>query len=323
MIIVTGANGFIGSCLIADLQDRGLTQLVAVDSVDRETRPEPLRKHKLTAFLHTDQLPDFLERQNPRTIQAVFHLGACSSTTETNMEFLRHNNTNYTALLFQFCTERQIPFIYASSAATYGAGGDGFDDEKPSESYTPLNPYGWSKLHFDIWALQQTETPPRWAGLKLFNVYGPNEYHKGAMSSVVYKAFEQIRDTGRLRLFRSYNPQYADGLQMRDFVYVKDVTTWMIDIWQAPHFVSGIYNMGFGKARTWLDLAAATFASMNREMQIEWIEMPESVRTQYQYFTEAKMTKLMTQGLKPPSYSLEDGVRDYVQNYLQKADRYW
>lgn len=322
MIIITGANGFIGSCLLAELEQRGHQELVAVDPISITERPEILRHHRYSMFMAADQLFSFLKKVDAGKIQAIFHMGACSSTTETNEEYLRTNNTEYTQHLFSFCATHQIPFIYASSAATYGDGASGFDDQKPSTIYKPLNLYGWSKLNFDIWAEQQTQKPPRWAGLRFFNVFGPNEYHKNDMSSVVYKAFLQIRQSGSLKLFKSHRPEYADGMQMRDFVYVKDVTRWMYEIWKAPRFDNGIYNMGFGQARPWLDLAASVFRSLNREMNIDWIEMPHHVRNQYQYFTEAKMTKFQQQGLTHAQYALEDGVTDYVTNHLMQDNRY-
>jgi len=255
------------------------------------------------------------------TVEGVLHIGACSSTTETNEEYLRRNNIEYSQHLFEFCARKKKPLIYASSAATYGDGKLGFDDTHPASQFTPLNLYGWSKLKFDLWADQQTQTPPRWYGLRYFNVYGPNEYHKGDQASVVLKAHRQIRQTGKLKLFRSLNPMYADGEQLRDFVYIKDITRWMYELMNTSKAKSGIYNMGFGKARTWLDLARATFTSLNREAQIDWIDMPDNLKNQYQYFTEAKMDRWLAQGLSRPQWTLEEGVNDYVRNYLEHEDR--
>ena len=322
MIIVTGANGFIGSCLVAELESHGHKDIIVVDPVSLTDRPQILRHHQYSMFMHSDQLMGFLEKVDPQKIQAIFHMGACSSTTEKNENYLRANNTEYTVKLFSFCERAHVPFIYASSAATYGDGSKGFDDTLPSDTYRPLNLYGWSKLNADLWIEQQRKTPPRWAGLKFFNVFGPNEYHKGDMSSVVYKAFLQIRESGSLKLFKSYNPEYADGMQMRDFVYVKDVTRWMYEIWKAPQFQNGVYNMGFGKARPWMDLATAVFDSLDRPVRVDWIEMPDHVRNQYQYFTEAKMDKLQRQGLSQAQFPLEKGVRDYVKNHLLKDNPY-
>jgi ADP-L-glycero-D-manno-heptose 6-epimerase len=249
-------------------------------------------------------------------------MGACSSTTETDEEYLKRNNIEYTQKLWEFCARKGKPYIYASSGATYGDGKLGFDDATPPETFKPLNLYGWSKLKFDIWAMQQTQTPSRWYGLRFFNVFGPNEYHKGEMSSVAFKAFNQIRETGKLKLFVSHNPDYKDGEQLRDFVYVKDITRWMWEIMNKPAMKSGIYNMGYGKARTWLDLAKATFQATGKPMQIDWIQVPANIRDQYQYFTEAKMDRLMGQGLSKPEWPLEKAIPDYVNGYLKAKDPY-
>jgi ADP-L-glycero-D-manno-heptose 6-epimerase len=214
----------------------------------------------------------------------------------------------------------KIPMVNASSAACYGDGQKGFDDAGDSREFKPLNLYGWSKLNFDIWADRQTVTPPNWWNLRFFNVYGPNEYHKGDQASVVFKAFQQISEAGKLRLFKSHNPKYRDGEQLRDFVYVKDVTRWMVEIMNGRKVKSGVYNMGYGQARTWLDLAKNTFSNMGREMKIDWIEIPPNIRNQYQYFTEAKMDRLMAEGVSRPQWSLEKGIADYVNGYLSKKD---
>jgi ADP-L-glycero-D-manno-heptose 6-epimerase len=320
MWIITGATGFIGSALVWELNQHGVTDLVLADHVPPAERPGILRKRQYREFILANDLFAYLE--TAKDVQGVFHMGACSTTTETDEEYLRKNNIEYTQKIFDFCTRRQLPLIYASSGATYGDGKLGFDDARDPKDYRPLNLYGWSKLKFDIWALQQAKTPPRWYGLRFFNVYGPNEYLKGDMASVAFKAFHQIRERGSLRLFKSYNPQYKDGEQLRDFVYVKDIIRWMREMMNAPSVASGIYNMGFGHARTWLDLARATFASMDRPMQIDWIEVPANIRDQYQYFTEAKMDRLMGQKLSAPQWSLEAGVQDYVRNYLTQKDPY-
>jgi ADP-L-glycero-D-manno-heptose 6-epimerase len=322
MILVTGANGFIGSCLLAELEAHGFRDFIVVDTVGPEERKELLLKHPCKRFVFTKDLFSFLKDPASQSIEVVFHIGACASTTEMNVEFLRENNTEYSQQLFEYCTREGIPFIYASSAAVYGDGQLGFRDDKSSEIYRPLNPYGWSKLNFDIWAEHQTATPPRWMGLRFFNVYGPNEYHKGEMSSVIYKAFQQIRDRGQLRLFRSHRADYKDGEQKRDFVYVKDVVSWMFQIWQNPQVKSGIYNMGYGEARTWLDLATAVFESLDKPVRIDWMDIPSSIRTQYQYFTQANMDRFLAQPVRPPQYTLEAGVRDYLQNYLLTGDPY-
>src|SRR6185312_14369376 len=252
MWIVTGATGFIGSALIWELNEHGETDIVAVDHIRPEERPGILRKRKYREFVRADDLFTYL--QKAAGVKGVFHMGACSSTTETDEDYLRRNNVEYSQKVFEYCTRQNVPLIYASSGATYGDGKLGFDDARNPSDYKPLNLYGWSKLKFDIWALQQKATPPRWYGLRFFNVYGPNEYLKGDMASVVFKAFNQIRESGQLRLFRSHNPEYKDGEQLRDFVYVKDIVRWMREMMQTPSVASGIYNMGYGDALTWLDL---------------------------------------------------------------------
>lgn len=319
MIIVTGANGFIGSVMVWELNQRGLTDIIAVDSIGLSER-NLLIKRKISKFLLKDELWAFLETQEAKKqVTWVIHMGACSSTTETNKDFLWENNTYYTQRIFEWCTENEKSLIYASSAATYGGGELGFDDTTDPERLRPLNLYGESKVLFDRWALKQAKTPPHWYGLKFFNVFGPNEYHKEAMSSVAYKAFNQIKLNGSLGLFKSANPKYKDGEFMRDFVYVKDVTGWMAELMEKKP-ENGIYNMGFGTPRTWLDLAGAVFAAMKKEMKINWLEMPENIRGQYQYFTEAKTEKWLAAGMSPAKWPLETAVADYIQNYLSKED---
>lgn len=322
MLCVTGANGFIGAGLIWEIGRRTNQEIIAVDAVDRDARPQLLANRKIHKFLSSDNLFDFLQTKDAEKITGVFHMGACSSTTETDVEYLRRNNTEYSAKLFAFCAERQIPYIGASSGAVYGDGAGGFDDSTPTEHFKPLNPYGRSKAAFDIWASEQKHQPPKWASLRFFNVYGPGESHKGEMSSVVFKAFRQIRGSGSLKLFRSHKTEYKDGEQLRDFVYIKDITQWMWEIFNQRSFANGIYNMGFGQARTWLDLAQSVFTSMGVPMKIEWIDIPESIRHQYQYFTEAKMERLFQQNISRPRWNLESGVADYVGQYLLKDNPY-
>jgi ADP-L-glycero-D-manno-heptose 6-epimerase len=323
MWIVTGATGFIGSAMVWEFNQHGFNDLVLCDHIAPKDRGTMLDKAKYLEFVKADGLFDYLgDPTQAGAISGVIHMGACSDTTEMNEEYLRKNNFEYTQKLWQFCTRKKKPFIYASSGATYGDGKLGFDDGADPLLFKPLNPYGWSKLNFDIWAVKQTETPPRWYGLRFFNVYGPNEYLKGNMSSVVFKAFQQINETGKLRLFRSHNPQYKDGEQLRDFVYVKDITRWMWELHKNKSVQSGIYNMGYGEARTWLDLAKNVFAAMGKPVQIDWIDVPENIRNQYQYFTEAKMDRLKGQKLSQPEWPLEKGVKDYVINYLTKKDPY-
>lgn len=320
MFVVTGANGFIGSVMVWELNQAGYTDILAVDSVSREERPEPLKKVKIADFISSDQLFDYLSPERCQDIECIFHMGACSSTTETDEEFLKRNNTEYSQKLFEICRDAQIPYIYASSGAVYGNGSLGFSDQKDPAQYKPLNLYGWSKANFDVWATRQDKTPPVWYGLRFFNVYGPNEYHKGPMRSVVHKAFEQIKDNGQLKLFRSHRSDYEDGKQMRDFVYVKDITRWMLELYKDQKAESGIYNMGYGQARTWLDLAENVFTNMKQPFKIDWMDIPENIRDQYQYYTEAEMGKLLSQGLSEPQWPLEKGIKDYVSNYLMSED---
>jgi ADP-L-glycero-D-manno-heptose 6-epimerase len=319
MIIVTGANGFIGSVMVWELNRKGITDIVCVDSIGRDVR-NVLKHRKYSQFLLKNELWPFLQtKEAMEKVTWIIHMGACSTTTETNKEFLWENNTEYTQRIFEWCTKNRKGLIYASSAATYGAGENGFDDQTDPEILRPLNLYGESKVAFDRWALKQTATPPHWYGLKFFNVFGPNEYHKGDMASVVYKAYHQIKDTEALGLFKSANPDYKDGEFLRDFVYVKDITAWMMElIEKMPK--NGIYNMGFGKSRSWLDLAKSVFAALGKPLKIKWLEMPENIRVQYQYFTEAKTAKWLAAGMSPAKWPLEKAVQDYVQNHLSKPD---
>ncbi len=318
MIIVTGANGFIGSMMVWQLEQAGLGPIVAVDLVDLEHRSQPLKNRRIEKFLTKDQLWDFLNLSNTKKeTRWVIHMGANSSTTEPNRNLLLEMNTEYTTRLFQWCSENAKPIIYASSAATYGAGELGYDDQLDSEQLKPLNYYGESKVLFDRWVVKQIKTPPYWYGLKFFNVYGPNEEHKDSMSSLVFKAFHQIQQTGKLKLFKSYIPSYKDGEQMRDFVYVKDVTAWMLELIQKQP-KSGIYNMGFGQARTWNALGKQVFKSLGNNENIDYIDMPENIRNQYQYYTKAEMNTWFEAGMSEPKWSLENGVDDYIKYLLKK-----
>lgn len=319
MIVVTGANGFIGSAMVWQLNQSGFSDIIAVDSVPLSAR-DLLKKRQYKQFFEAHELWSFLMSQEAKkSVTCIVHMGACSSTTETNWDYLYSNNFQYSQRLFEWCAQNQKGLIYASSAATYGAGENGFTDSFDSEKLKPLNLYGESKVIMDRWAVKQKASPPYWYALKFFNVFGPNEYEKGPMASVAFKAYHQILDRNELGLFKSYNIQYENGKQLRDFVYVKDVVRWMQELmYKKP--ANGIYNMGFGRARTWLDMAQPLFLSMGREMKINWLEMPENIRNQYQYFTEADMRKWQNAGLSEPAWPLELAISDYVQNYLSQTD---
>ena len=315
MIVVTGGAGFIGSALVHALNRRGRTNICVVDIEDHPEKKNNLAALKFSRLVSPEQ---FLEQVLDGSLQGVdslFHLGACSSTTEMDIEFLTRNNFQFTQHLARYCLERDTRFIYASSAATYGDGQQGYlDDVAQLEILKPLNPYGQSKQDFDVWA-QQADVLGRMVGLKYFNVFGPNEYHKEDMRSMVLKGYEQIRDTGKIRLFKSYRNEYGDGQQVRDFVYVEDAVAMTLFFYDHPE-INGLFNVGSGQARCWNDLAQALFGAMNREPVIEYIEMPDSIRDQYQYHTCAEMDKIRHAGYDHPTLSLEDGVNDYVNQYL-------
>ena len=321
MIIVTGGAGFIGSALIAALNKRQITDILVVDELGTDRKWKNLRNLSFTDYVEKDDFLEMvIEDKLDSSIDTFFHLGACSDTTETNASYLIKNNYEYSKLLAQWATADNIRFIYASSAATYGDGSAGFsDDQEKIEILRPLNMYGYSKHLFDLWA-RRTGLLKKIVGLKYFNVFGPNEYHKADMRSFCIKAFEQITSTGKVRLFKSYKPEYADGEQKRDFIYVKDAVDMTLFFYDNPQ-LSGLFNIGSGKARTWNDLVKAVFAAMGKKPNIEYIEMPESIRNQYQYFTEADITKLQKAGYKKEITPLEDAIKDYVQSYLQ-TDEY-
>ena len=315
MIAVTGAAGFIGSNLAARL---------SADGNDLLLTDYPLTASKLVNWLglkrfHFVEHLEFLKalEDNHLSPDAVFHLGACSSTTETDWKYLQRNNIEYSQQIWNWCAQNKKPFIYASSAATYGDGSVGYDDRTPPERLQPLNLYGRSKNEFDAWVLKQIsdgkKSPPRWAGLKFFNVYGPRESHKGSMASVVWKAYRQIETVGEVSLFRSNDPTIRDGEQKRDFVFVEDCIDHMLWLLQFPN-AEGLYNSGTGHARTFLDLVRAVFAALNKEPRIRFIDMPENLSAQYQNFTEAVMTKLQTAGYRKKATSLEDGVAKYISS---------
>jgi ADP-L-glycero-D-manno-heptose 6-epimerase len=319
--IVTGGAGFIGCNVVAELNRRGHEDILVVDEAGGgEAKQQNLRAVRFRELVDKDAFRRAIRggKQPPPT--AVFHLGACSSTTELNEDFLKDNNFLYTRELCEWCLANKVRFVYASSAATYGDGAQGYsDDDRVMPSLAPLNPYGRSKQMFDRWAMEQGLLN-RIAGLKYFNVYGPHEDHKGDMRSVVNKAYQQILDTGEIRLFKSYNPRYADGEQERDFVYVRDAVDVTLFFHDHPG-ASGLFNCGTGQARTWLDLARAVFAAMNRPPKIVFVDMPAELRERYQYHTQADPAKLRRAGYARPFTSLEDGVRDYVQNYLAKREQ--
>ncbi|MBP9674994.1 MAG: ADP-glyceromanno-heptose 6-epimerase [Bacteriovoracaceae bacterium] len=328
MILITGGAGFIGSVLVKKFNDMGRTDLVVVDRFDSNDKWLNLRGLKFAEFIHADEL---FEKQNQyilNSIQAIFHMGACSDTTEKNVDFLMKNNTEYSKSLFHLAAEKEIPFIYASSAATYGQGELGYsDDHEIVSKLLPLNPYGYSKQCFDEWVLKQKRFPKFWFGLKFFNVYGPHEYHKESMRSVVYHAFEQVKKDGEVKLFMSLHPDYKDGEQKRDFIYVKDAVAAMISLYELHmknpmQNYSGIFNMGTGIARTFNDLAQAVFTACDLSPHIKYINMPEGLAPQYQYFTEANMHKFSTLLPDFKFSSLEEGVKDYVQNFLRESSPY-
>ncbi|HEX5654875.1 MAG TPA: ADP-glyceromanno-heptose 6-epimerase [Chitinophagaceae bacterium] len=320
-ILLTGAAGFIGSYLLGFLNEKGFTDIIIVDDFSDEDKWFNFDSKQFTAKVEREELFDWLAAAD-RGIHAVFHLGARTDTTEFDYSILEKINLEYSKKIWRYCAEKTVPLVYASSAATYGAGESGYkDDHALPEILKPLNPYGISKNEFDKWALQQTDTPPFWAGLKFFNVYGPNEYHKGRMASVIFHAYNQIRKNGKVKLFRSHKPEFRDGEQLRDFIYVKDVAT--VCLWLMDHQpTSGLYNVGTGKARTFNDQVKAIFTSLDLPAQIEYMDTPTDIRDKYQYYTEADMSKLRQAGYDQSFSSLEEGVSDYVKNYLVKKSYY-
>lgn len=315
MIIVTGAAGFIGSCLIGYLNQQGYRSIVGVDAFEHPAKQKNISQLHFWKKVERSVFPEWLDK-NQKEVEFIFHLGARTDTAEFNIELLDRLNTVYSKMVWEKCSKYQIPLVYASSAATYGLGENGFDDDESRlDTLIPLNPYGKSKNDFDNWAISQPEKPFFWAGLKFFNVYGPNEYHKSRMASVVFHAFHQIRETGKMKLFRSHHKDYENGTQRRDFIYVKDLLK-VCHFFMENRKKSGIYNLGTGKARTFLDLTLATFKSIGLSEHIEFIDIPEDIRDKYQYFTEASMQKLRSAGYVDSFTPLESGIEDYVKNYL-------
>ncbi len=315
MIVVTGAAGFIGSCLVSRLNKEGKTNLILVDDFSKHEKDANLEGKLFTSKVERSVFEKWLS-EHKSEVEFIYHIGARTDTTEFDKAIFDELNVNYTKMIWNFCSENNVPLVYASSAATYGLGEFGYEDSHEIiPNLKPLNPYGDSKNDFDIWALQQENKPPFWAGLKFFNVYGPNEFHKGRMASVIFHAFNQIKEKGEMKLFRSHNPNYTDGGQLRDFVYVKDVVEVCLYLKNETP-ASGIYNLGSGIARPFLDLAKNTFKALELEAKISFIDTPIDIRDKYQYFTEANMTKLVNSGYNIPFHSLEEGVEDYVTNYL-------
>lgn len=326
-IVVTGAAGFIGSCLAGFLNKHGFNNLILVDEFSRIDKDPNLEGKIFLEKVERDLFFEWLGMQS-RPVDFIFHIGARTDTTEFDYSVHQQLNVEYSQQVWNYCVANQVPVVYASSAATYGAGELGYnDDHQVPFALKPLNPYGVSKNEFDKWALQQTAQPPFWAGLKFFNVYGPNEYHKARMASVIWHSFNQIRKDGVVKLFRSHRPDFKDGQQLRDFVYVKDllnVCYWLMEEYDVAvkTVASGLYNLGTGKARSFEDLVKATFAGLDKEPNIQFIDMPEDIRDKYQYFTEANMKKLVEAGYTTPFHSLEAGVEDYVRNYLATGKHY-
>ena len=324
MIVVTGAYGFIGSCLVGFLNEKGITHIIAVDDFSKTEKELNLIGKHIAQRIERSEFINWFSNNIP-SVSTVFHLGARTDTTEFDYSILEELNLEYSKDVFNICIKHSIPIIYASSAATYGAGELGYDDHDPSvlEHLKPLNPYGISKNEFDKWVFEAVDNNKEWAtahwfGLKFFNVYGPNEYHKGRMASTIFHFFNQIQAKGEVSLFKSHRPDFGDGQQMRDFVYVKDVLKVMWFLFQNNATVhSSIYNLGTGKARTFNDVVKNVFENVDKPLKINYIPTPEDIRDKYQYFTEANMNKLHTEGYDEKFYSLEEGIEDYIQHYLK------
>ena len=317
MYVVTGGAGFIGSNIVRTLNNIGIEDIIIVDNIASTDKWMNMRNKKYIEYVHK---ASFLEKLPTYSgIKAVIHMGAQSATTERNFDYLWNNNFEYTKALWEYCAEKGISFIYASSAATYGDGSRGFDDKMDIDRLRPLNGYGYSKQLFDLWVkYQAVRTPLQHVGLKFFNVYGPNEYFKGSMASMVFHGYHQIKDIGKIRLFKSCNPAYQDGDQLRDFVYVKDICSVILWLLRNPS-INGIFNIGTGKARSFRELAEATFAALDMPPNIEYIDMPEHLKEKYQYYTKAEIKKIREAGYDNEFYSLQEGVKDYVQYYLNEG----
>jgi ADP-L-glycero-D-manno-heptose 6-epimerase len=323
IIIVTGAAGFIGSCMVSYLNEQGYENLILVDEFDDDEKELNLHEKKYLIRVERENFFEWLDIEKP-DVKFVFHLGARTDTAEFDYAIHQRLNVDYSKKVWNYCTGKSIPLVYASSAATYGGGEFGYnDDHTIIEKLQPLNPYGISKNEFDKWVLLQKNTPPFWAGLKFFNAYGPNEYHKARMASMIFHSFHQIKKNGVVKLFRSNSTEFKDGEQLRDFIYVKDVIKmcyWFMGNRQAV--TSGIYNIGTGKARSFNHLVNAVFSAIVLQPVVEYIDMPGDIKDKYQNFTEANMQKIFTAGYSQPFFSLEDGVEDYVKNYLTEKKYY-
>lgn len=321
MIVITGAAGFIGSCLVSELNKKGINDLLLVDDFSKKEKERNYSSKDYAKLVDRKNFVHWFSK-NSDQIEFVYHIGARTDTTEFDISIFNDLNLNYSKDIWNICTENNIPLVYASSAATYGLGEFGYEDNhEVVDKLKPLNPYGDSKNDFDKWVLEQTSFPPHWYGVKFFNVYGPNEFHKGRMASVIFHAFNQINATDSMKLFRSHNPEYRDGEQTRDFIYVLDLLK-MLEFLRTKNPESGLYNIGTGTARTFLDLVKATFAAMGKTENISFIDTPEDIRDKYQYFTEANMTKLRDAGYSEKIYSLEEGVSDYIKNHLIPNQEY-
>ena len=317
-VVVTGGAGFIGSCIVRMLNHEGIDDVIIVDNIASTEKWKNLYNKKYREYIHKNNFLEQLNKGKLKSISAIIHMGACSSTAQVNFDYLWENNVLYTQALWKYCTKNEIPFIYASSAATYGMGEKGFSDAiNKINELRPLNAYGYSKQVFDQWLMKQKERPPQYVGLKFFNVYGPNEYCKGKMASMVYHGYRQLKETGKIRLFRSENENYADGEQKRDFVYVKDVCNVILYFIKDSEY-SGIFNVGTGRAQTFFDLASAVFHSLGKETSIEFFSMPIELKEKYQYHTQADITSLHNIGYTSPFFNIEQGVEDYVQNFIEQ-----
>lgn len=325
MYLITGAAGFIGSCIARELNYQGIDEILLSDKLGTHEKWRNINEVNFYDWVDREELLNFLQETKIK-FDCIIHMGACSSTTQTDADFLLHNNYEYTKSLWDFCSEKDIPFIYASSAATYGSGENGYIDSDSLEynrNLKPLNKYALSKKLFDIYALTRKKFPPRWAGLKFFNVYGSNEYHKGTMASMVYHGFRQFTSKGKIELFKSYKPNIPDGEQKRDFIYIKDVTS-VVNFMVQNEVPSGLYNVGTGEARTFFDMEKAVAQALGgSEKDILFKEMPEELKRNYQYYTQAQIQKLRDAGYSKRFYTLEEGVIDYVQEYLNKEYRYY